>query len=162
MINRPGVAGAVPQTPLSLINLLTNSVNHPLWKYFLIHCIFQTIRDRDLEIWGNVHPHHVSHFTCYMSHVTCHVSHVTWHHYSKTVRARDLTFWDNVHHPPFVTCHMSCVTCHTSHVTRHIFLKFFIYFFKIFFWQIVGASRLRIGYQRALSPLVFSLLKNPV
>ena len=37
VFNRPGVAGAVLQTPLSLtdwiINSLTHSLTHPLWKY---------------------------------------------------------------------------------------------------------------------------------
>ena len=34
LINRPGVAGAVLQTPPLLNNQLINSVTHPLWKYF--------------------------------------------------------------------------------------------------------------------------------
>ena len=34
------------------------------------------------------------------------------HCFSQTVRAKELTFWDNVHPPPCVTCHMSCVKCH--------------------------------------------------
>ena len=29
LVNRPGVAGAVLQTPLSFINSLNNSVSHP-------------------------------------------------------------------------------------------------------------------------------------
>ena len=41
------------------------------------------------------------------------------HRLSKTVRARDLKFVENVHHPLCVTCHMSCVTCHVSHLMYH-------------------------------------------
>ena len=44
----------------------------------------------------------------------CHTVH------PKTVRSRELQFWDNVHHPPCVTCHVSHVTCHMSHVTCHV------------------------------------------
>ena len=42
------------------------------------------------------------------------------HHYSLTVRARDLKFWDNVHHTQCVTCHKAHVTCHMLHVTCHM------------------------------------------
>ena len=37
----------------------------------------------------------------------------------QTVRARDLTLWDNVHHPLCVTCHMSGVRCQITGVRRH-------------------------------------------
>ena len=37
------------------------------------------------------------------------------HLFSKTVRARELKFWES-----HVTCHMSCVTCHLSLVTFHM------------------------------------------
>ena len=33
VITRPGVAGAVLQTPLLLIHSFIQSVTHPLWKY---------------------------------------------------------------------------------------------------------------------------------
>ena len=36
------------------------------------------------------------------------------HHYSQTVRARYLKFWDNFHHPQCVRYHMSRVTCQIS------------------------------------------------
>ena len=39
------------------------------------------------------------------------VSCVTWHHFSQTVRARNLKFWDNVQLPLFATCQVSCVRC---------------------------------------------------
>ena len=40
------------------------------------------------------------------------------HGQSPTVRAKELTFWENVHPP--TTCHMSCVTCNVSCVRCHI------------------------------------------
>ena len=42
------------------------------------------------------------------------------HHYTQTVRARGLTFFENVHPPPSVTCQLSCDTCHMSRVTRQV------------------------------------------
>ena len=33
------------------------------------------------------------------------------YHHSQTIRAKDLTFWDNVHHQLCVTCHMTHVMC---------------------------------------------------
>ena len=42
------------------------------------------------------------------------------HHKHQTVRARELTFWDNVHHPLCVTCHLSHVTCDVSQVKKLI------------------------------------------
>ena len=42
------------------------------------------------------------------------------HHYTQTVRARELTCWENVHPPPRVTWHMSCVMCHVSCVMCHV------------------------------------------
>ena len=91
IINRPGVAGAVLQTPPSLID----SSIHPLWKYL------QTIitsKPLELGTW-NVDTMFTIPYVSHMSRVMCHVSHVTCH----------------VSH---VTCHMSCVTCHVSHVTK--------------------------------------------
>ena len=85
LINRPGVAWAVLQTPPLLINWLTD------WWFFEISsklCVSQTVKARKLKFWGNVHyplcvmchmscvTCHVSHVTCHMSHVKCHVSHV--------------------------------------------------------------------------------------
>ena len=50
------------------------------------------------------------------------------YHNSQTIRARDLTFLDNVHHMSCVMfmCHVSCVMCKVSPVTCHMsnfFLK---------------------------------------
>ena len=42
------------------------------------------------------------------------------HHYSQSVRARELKFWDIVHLSPCVTCHMSNATCHLSSNTCHV------------------------------------------
>ena len=70
IFNKPGVAGAVLQTPSSLIQSVSQSVTHPLWKYF------QTIitsKPLELRTW-----HFDTMFTIpYVSHVTCHMSHVT-------------------------------------------------------------------------------------
>ena len=41
------------------------------------------------------------------------------HHYTQTIRAREL-FWGNVHPPPCVACQVSSVTCHVSHVSCHV------------------------------------------
>ena len=61
ILNRPGVAGAVLQTPLKSIQRLTN----PSLQY-------QTERARDLKFWDTVnHPLCV---TCHMSGVWYHVS----------------------------------------------------------------------------------------
>ena len=35
---------------------------------------------------------------------------------SQTVRARYLTFWENVHHPPYVASQLSTVQCQVSHI----------------------------------------------
>ena len=42
------------------------------------------------------------------------------HHYSKTVKARELKFRENVYPPTNVTCRVSCVTCHESCVMCHL------------------------------------------
>ena len=47
------------------------------------------------------------------------------HCQSKTGRARQLTFWENVHLTLCVMCHVSCVMCHVSPVTCHMSNKFF-------------------------------------
>ena len=73
--------------------------------------------------------------------VTCQVSHVTF--YSKTVSARELTFWENVPltpvacHMSHVTCHMSQVTCHVSSVMCHV-SHFFFLFHKVV--ELVGGG----------------------
>ena len=66
------------------------------------------------------------------------------HCLSKTVRAGELKFWENVYPPTM--CHMSRVTCHMSCV-----------FFYFVFGQSGGASQWRVCYQRGLPSLVFIL-----
>ena len=81
IINRPGIAGAVLQTALSLIH----SVTHPL-----IQNIEDTFKrkPKKLGTWDFDTPPvchvtlvicHVSHVTCHMSCVMCHMSDVTCH-----------------------------------------------------------------------------------
>ena len=73
LFNRPGVAGAVLQTPL----LLTDQVNHSSFvKLSLMHSHTQTVIGRERKYLENVHlPQpvmcHVSHDTCNVSRVTC-------------------------------------------------------------------------------------------
>ena len=80
-INRPGVAGAVLQSP----PLLTDSFID--WSFSPL--IFETLSiktesARKLNFWENVHPTlsvmcYVSPVTCHMSPVTCHLSYITCH-----------------------------------------------------------------------------------
>ena len=59
------------------------------------------------------------------------------HHYTETVRPRELTVWENVHPPPHITCHVSHVKCHVSGIMCHCQVsgvtcqvsQFVIYFF---------------------------------
>ena len=57
---------------------------------------------------------------------TCRVSQSSFssrysqHHKSQTIRAKELTFWENVHPTPCVMCHLSPVTCYLSHVACHM------------------------------------------
>ena len=83
IFNRPGVAGAVLQSPLSLIHWL-RSFSSKSSK----HHKSKTIRASDLKFCHNVHlltqcsPHvmcHASCVTCHMSPLMCHLSHVTCH-----------------------------------------------------------------------------------
>ena len=61
------------------------------------HHYSQTVRDRDLKCWGNIH--HPLCVTCRMLCVLCHMSNV------------------------MCMCHKSHVTCHVSHVTTYLFLN---------------------------------------
>ena len=61
----------------------------------------------------------------------------------QTIRARTLTFWENVHPPQCITCHLSGVQCQVSSVI----------IFIIFFTN-VGASLWRVCYQRGIRCLV--------
>ena len=71
IFNRPCVAGAELQTPLSLINSLTDSTfsSKPLKYHYT-----QTVRARKLKFLENVQPL----TTCHMSGVMCHAPGVTF------------------------------------------------------------------------------------
>ena len=116
IVNRPGVAGAVLQTPSSFIHSVSQwSFSSESSKYHKS----QTVRARELTFGENVHP--PQHVTCHVSRVTCQVSRIT--------------------------CHVSCVTCHVSHVTCHVS-------------QSGEAYRWRDCYQRGLPRLVYFILAN--
>ena len=66
------------------------------------------------------------------------------HCLSQTVRAKELTFWENVHPPLCITCHLSCVMYNT--------------FFLLLLWQSGWASQWRVCYQRGVSCIVSMLL----
>ena len=73
LFNRPGVAGAVLQTPPLLINSLIMS---SFCSESSRHCLSQTVKARELNFWGNVDLPpcvicHVSHVRYHMSHVAC-------------------------------------------------------------------------------------------
>ena len=82
-------------------------------------------------------------------------SQTSQHHYTQIVKARKVTFWENVNppshvtcyvlyvmsHMSFVTCHIPCVKCHMSHVM----CKYFI-----FFRQSGGTYWWRACYQQGL------------
>ena len=90
LFNRPGLAGAVLQTALFFIHLVSESVySSILSKYHKS----QIVRARELTILRECSPPtkcHMSHVSIHVSHVTCHVSHVTCHV-----------------HMSYVLCHMS-------------------------------------------------------
>ena len=56
------------------IQLFINSVSHPFPSEYHQS---QTIRDRELKFWENVHPPQL--VTCHMSPVMCHMSHIKSH-----------------------------------------------------------------------------------
>ena len=66
IFNRPGVAGAVLQTPSWLSDWLSHPFPPNLQKFI-------NPKPSELGSWN------VSHVTCHMSHVTYHISHVTNH-----------------------------------------------------------------------------------
>ena len=73
LFNRPGVTGAVLQTPLSLIiSFIESYFSSKSSEYHKL----QTIRARELQFERMLTPQHV---TCHMSHAPCYVSHVTCH-----------------------------------------------------------------------------------
>ena len=62
------------------------------------------------------------------------------HHYTQTVTARELKFWENVHPSRHVRCLVSRV-------------RYNVYLFLYFFWQNGGPSRWRVCYQQGLQHL---------
>ena len=70
VITRPGVAGAVLLTPMSLINSLINGVSNPIPPD-----IQNTInlKPSKLGTWN----FYTMFTTCHMSYITCHMSHLT-------------------------------------------------------------------------------------
>ena len=73
IFNRPGVAGAVLQTPLLLIHTFINSsFSSKPSKYHYT----QSIRAKELKFWENFH--HVSHVRCQVSGVRCLVSYISF------------------------------------------------------------------------------------
>ena len=78
---------------------------------------------RCLTFWG-----HFDHLPVLRNRRPCGVFHLFA---VLVVRARELTFWENVHLPPPVTCQVSHVTCHVhmSPVTCHMSNFIYIYFF---------------------------------
>ena len=75
VMNRPGVAGAVLQTPPSLIKWLSDGTFPPNLQYII------TPKQWQLDSWKFERmftPHHVSHVRCQVSYVRCQVSGVRW------------------------------------------------------------------------------------
>ena len=68
---------------------------------------------------------------------------------TQTVKAWELTFWENVHPPPLVKCPVSCVTCHVSCITFYLYC---------FFLVKVVATYWRVCYQRGL-PFLVSMIQ---
>ena len=75
IFKRPGVAGAVLQSPPLLIDSLINSLINPLVQISSKHFQFQTQKTRKLKFLDNVHP--TLCVMCHVSRVTCHVALVT-------------------------------------------------------------------------------------
>ena len=82
---RPGVAGAVLLTVLSLIYSFNHSFIHSSFSFkSLKHHNYWSAKARELKFWENVYPqlyfmYHISHVTCHMLYVTWHLSYVTSH-----------------------------------------------------------------------------------
>ena len=72
---RPGVAGAVLKTPLSLIDLVGP---WPFSSRYSTNLPSQAVRAKELKFFEIVHlpppvTYHMSRVTCHMSHYTCHM-----------------------------------------------------------------------------------------
>ena len=76
LFNRPGVAGAVLQTPLWLSDKFIQS-SFP--SKSSTHHYSQTVRAGEFTFWENVHP--TPHVTYPVSHAICHMSHVKCYNY---------------------------------------------------------------------------------
>ena len=77
LIKRPGIAGAVLQTPVSFIHSLINYLSQSSFvKISSSNLQSQTLKARELKAQKKVHlPTLV---TCHMSCVSCHMSQVTF------------------------------------------------------------------------------------
>ena len=118
VINRPGVAGAVLQAPLSLIHSFCRSAYS--FKSSKYHTT-QTVMVRELTFWENAHPHNMSHVKCHVSHVMCHMS--------------------------IVTCHVSHVMCNMAQLYIYFFPLFFWQIGEAFWWRVCYQWGLpRLGY----------------
>ena len=126
LFNRPGVAGAVLQTPPSLIDSFIHSLSDPLWKY--LQKII-TPKPFELGTWNfdtMFTIPYVSCVTCHVLCVTCHVSRVTcknWKCFRKVLELADCHPHCGMCHVSCVMYHVSCVMCHVSCVTCHMWKK---------------------------------------
>ena len=85
LFKRPGVAGAVLQSPPLLLHSLINLFIE--WSFCLKssrHCLLQAVRAWEPTFVNNVHPPPC--VTCYVSHVRCHVSHLFLFIFDKVVK----------------------------------------------------------------------------
>ena len=86
------------------------------------------------------------------------------HCLSKTVRTRELKFWENAHLPLCVTFHVSHITCHKSGVRCQVSgvrcqISGVRCHMSNFFLQSAGVSQWRVCYQRGLPRLVLISLQ---
>ena len=106
LFNRSGVAGAVLQSPpsiIKIINWLIEWLSNLLVQIYSNHCQSQIGGARELTFWEHVHCTlcvicHVSHVTCQFLCVNCHVSRVTCHtkNVLKNIGQRDWASWWSV------------------------------------------------------------------
>ena len=136
LINRPGVAGAVLQTTLSLIDSISQSFfSSQSSKYNFS----QTVKARTLTFIENFH--HPLCVKCHMSGVTCHMSCVMWH--MTSLLPNRYSYGPEIlrHSSSLPVCHKSHVMCHGSHVMCHMYLKK-----KYYKWmELVGEESAIIG-----------------
>ena len=142
VIYRPGVAGAVLQTPLLLINSISKSSSSSKSSK---HYYSQPVRPRDLESRDNVH--HPMYIMCHISCVICHVSCLTCHMSREiiTFKLLKLVTWNLTQCSSSPMCWMSRVLCSMSHVMLKRRRR-----------KKVIANQWRVCYQRGLPHLIFS------